>query len=300
MCRYTVSIFTFMYLLCQAICLAAPQTDATTEKSVRIIGGNPTTIEKYPYPVQVNKNNQLICGGTLVSQRCVLSAAHCFVSRDKPTPNVRQYSARVGSPALNTGGNVHQATALVIHDSYNLNTQENDIAVMVLRANVTLSIRVMVGRLPWSNMVVADNASLVHIGWGHTQMGGNLAQVLNKVTVRKVNHQRCASQYEMPDHRVSTNMICAGLLGTGGADACQGDSGGPLIYQYGDMTIEVGVTSWGQECGHQNFPGVSTRVANYTEWINKQIVKYNASPALSTVNILVLLASLVASMVVLK
>ncbi|RVE40446.1 hypothetical protein evm_014904 [Chilo suppressalis] len=114
------------------------------------------------------------------------------------------------------GGSVQQATALVIHDSYNLNTQENDIAVMVLRANVTLSSRVMVGRLPWSNMVVADNASLVHIGWGHTQMGGNLAQVLNEVTVRKVNHQRCAIQYAMAGDRVFTNMICAGLLGTGG------------------------------------------------------------------------------------
>ncbi|CAH0403523.1 unnamed protein product [Chilo suppressalis] len=183
MCRYTVSIFTFTYLLCQAVCLAAPQTDATTENSVRIIGGNPTTIERYPYAVQVNQHNQLICGGTLVSQRCVLSAAHCFVSRDIPRPTVRQYSARVGSAALNSG-----------------------------------------------------------------------------------------------------------------ADACQGDSGGPLIYE----GIVVGVTSWGRECGHPAFPGVSTRVANYTEWINTQIVKYNASPALSSVNVLVLLASLVASVAVLK
>ncbi|RVE48354.1 hypothetical protein evm_007014 [Chilo suppressalis] len=289
-----------MYLLCQAICLAAPQIDATAGKSVRIIGGNSTTIEKFPYAVQVNENNRLICGGSLVSQRCVLSAAHCFVSRDKLTPNVRLYSARVGSAALNTGGSVHQLVTIVIHDQYNYNTEENDIAVMVLRANVTLSISVMLVQLPLPGLMVPDNATLMHIGWGRTQVDGDLAQVLNMVAVRKVNHQICASQYELLDLRVSTNMICAGLLGTGGADACQGDSGGPLIYQYGDMTIVVGVTSWGQECGDPNFPGVSARVANYTDWINEQIVKYNASPLLSTVNVLVLLASLVASMVVLK
>lgn len=62
---------------------------------------------------------------------------------------------------------------------------------------------------------------------------------------------------------VTENMICAGIWGEGGKDACQGDSGGPLYYD----NITIGVVSWGMGCARADYPGVSTSVASYTNWI---------------------------------
>nr|AFW03961.1 trypsin 1a [Diatraea saccharalis] len=291
-----ISIFTFVYCLFQAVCSAAPQLESVVSNNTRIVGGTPTTIERYPYAVQVNMNNRLVCGGTLISRTCVLSAAHCFVDRYNPTPNPSHYSARVGATRRDSGGSTYRTRAIIVHERHNFITQDSDIAVMALRNSVRLSNTVALAQLPRQGLVVPDNATLIHIGWGALWVNGPLAQELNHVTIQKVNHIACARQYAMIQLTVTTNMICAGLP-SGGADACQGDSGGPLIASNG---LVVGVTSWGNGCGHPLFPGVSARVSNFSNWIDLQVARYNASPTLSSVNVLVLMASLLASVAVLK
>ena len=67
-------------------------------------------------------------------------------------------------------------------------------------------------------------------------------------------------------------MICAGYQGVGGKDACQGDSGGPLICNYKGNPMLVGVVSWGQGCGEQQYPGVYTRVTPILGWIQEKMV----------------------------
>ncbi|CAH2094963.1 unnamed protein product [Euphydryas editha] len=94
---------------------------------------------------------------------------------------------------------------------------------------------------------------------------GITAFILRDVEIYTVNNTLCRQRYAQLDlgNRVTENMICAGLLDVGGRDACQGDSGGPLYYG----NILIGVVSLGYGCAHAIYPGISTSVAPYTDWI---------------------------------
>ncbi|XP_038219342.1 trypsin, alkaline C-like, partial [Zerene cesonia] len=254
--------------------LTAKLDTSSDETSVRIIGGTPASIEKYPYTVQILYNRQLTCGGTLLTRRHVMSSAHCFVTSTGQLASASLFSVRVGSTYQGTGGSLHSVSQIRIHERYNSPVRDNDIAVMSLSSAVTLSASVALAFIPEQGAIVPDNASVVTVGWGRTStvIEGSSA-FLNEVTVQKVNIQTCASRYLMlqnitgEPYPVTNNMICAGLLDTGGKDACQGDSGGPLIYR----GVVVGATSWGYDCAHPLFPGVSARVASYTTWLNNTI-----------------------------
>ncbi|KAJ8709010.1 hypothetical protein PYW07_008836 [Mythimna separata] len=86
------------------------------------------------------------------------------------------------------------------------------------------------------------------------------------VSIYTIDNALCTARYAslLIPQRVTENMICAGILDVGGKDACQGDSGGPL---YSTNDILVGVVSWGRGCADPFYPGVSARVASYTDWI---------------------------------
>ncbi|XP_041983200.1 trypsin, alkaline A-like [Aricia agestis] len=164
----------------------------------RIVGGEPTTVEKYPSIVQVDALGLFSgvwgqsCAASILTSRTIVSAAHCFAG------------LRIGFKII----------------------------------SLTYSF----------------------------QQGGSASPVLLDVTIYTVNTDECADRYlTLPTPGIVTeNMICAGILDVGGKDACQGDSGGPLYY--GD-NILVGVVSWGHGCANETYPGISTAVGSYTQWI---------------------------------
>ncbi|KAJ8705216.1 hypothetical protein PYW07_011043 [Mythimna separata] len=241
----------------------------------RIIGGTATTIQKYPYTVQVLYTSQFLCGGSLITTSHVLSAAHCFVDDNGITMSPSRYSIRAGTTILNSGGTLHLVTAIRVHEQYNTPIRDNDVAVVTMTTPVNLATSAArVGFLPIQSEVVPDNASVTAVGWGLTDTGLNSpSTVLNEVTVPKINNDICRTRYLVLQNLsgepfpVTTSMLCAGLLDIGGKDACQGDSGGPLLYN----GIIVGITSWGAGCAQPSWPGVSARVASYTNWINNTI-----------------------------
>lgn len=100
--------------------------------------------------------------------------------------------------------------------------------------------------------------------------------MLRDVTIYTVNTEWCRLRYlELPSPGIVTeNMICAGILSVGGRDACQGDSGGPLYFTSAGVNILVGIVSWGHQCANGSFPGVSTAVSPYTNWIIKTVESF--------------------------
>ncbi|KAF9418623.1 hypothetical protein HW555_004589 [Spodoptera exigua] len=267
--------------------VALPATSAS-----RIIGGSSTTIEQYPFTVQVyilsGGANKFTCGGTLLTRRHVLSAAHCFVSSNNAVLNPNLFTIRVGSTFLYSGGTTHQVSAIVVHENYGSPVRNNDIAVLLLRTAVTLSSSVISAKIPMQGASVPDNATVIAVGWGKTDFA-DISSVLNEVSVRKINLSICQFNYlrlqatnGIP-YPVTNNMVCAGILGVG--DACQGDSGGPLLY--GDVV--VGVTSWGAGCALADYPGVYARVSSYTTWINNTINRFNGASSVSGIRITLLI-----------
>ena len=93
--------------------------------------------------------------------------------------------------------------------------------------------------------------------------------------VPTITNADCSNDYKDYHIPVTESMICAGYQGVGGKDACQGDSGGPLICNSNGNPVLVGVVSWGQGCGEQQYPGVYTRVTPILDWIQEKMVTSN-------------------------
>ncbi|CAG9109004.1 unnamed protein product [Plutella xylostella] len=155
----------------------------------------------------------------------------------------------------------------VVHEDYKyLKSYDNDVAVLVLPTSVSnyRSSSVQPAVIPPGGYVVPDKASVVAVGWGQTDTNcsKSLPLGLRHVGLRKVDRDTCAARFSI--FFSYNNMLCAGLLGVGGAGACRGDSGGPLVYN----GVVVGVTSFAMRCDDSFYPHVFTRVASYTDWIN--------------------------------
>merc|ERR1711874_46945 len=142
----------------------------------------------------------------------------------------------------------------------------NDIALIKLSRPVNFSSEVLPVCLPPRTPTYTNKVATV-TGWGTTSSGGSTSDVLREVDVRVWSNLECErTQY---GSAIKDTMLCAASQhGHGGQDSCQGDSGGPLVFQDGGSNYDlIGVVSWGNGCGLQNFPGVYTRVSKYLDWI---------------------------------
>ncbi|XP_026317344.1 trypsin CFT-1-like [Hyposmocoma kahamanoa] len=258
----------------------------------RIIGGTPASIDQYPFAAQIIVRGYLTCGGSLLTLRNVLSAAHCFFDWNNNLIRTRDVRVRAGTSNNNSGGTRLRVSRIAIHERYNMPLRDNDIAILQTSSRFPRGSRIRLALIPFQNDVVPDNSPLIHIGWGITWVHGQqLSPYLRHVPVLKINREVCASRYQQlgveqnSSFPVTENMMCAGLLDLGGAGACRGDRGGPLLF---NRTIVVGVVSWGHDCAHPQYPGVNMRVARYSNWINATVANLNGSPSVSESRVILL------------
>ncbi|CAH0723384.1 unnamed protein product, partial [Brenthis ino] len=245
--------------LCLAVAIAAPSNPQ------RIVGGTVTSIDRYPYAAVLLYswsglgNFGQSCGGAIINNRSILSAAHCFAG-----DVAAQWRVRVGSTNAHSGGVVHQTSRLINHPQYNHNsrTYDNDIAILQVTSAFIYNNNVQPGRIADHNYNLLDNQAVWAIGWGRTTFGGAPSEQLRHVQIWTVNQNTCRNRYALI-RPITDNMLCSGWLDVGGRDQCQGDSGGPLLHG----TTIVGVCSWGEGCAERYYPGVNARVSRYTSWI---------------------------------
>ncbi|XP_020711972.2 transmembrane protease serine 9-like [Athalia rosae] len=226
----------------------------------KIVGGTATTINNYPYLVSIIYNKEHVCGGSLISNQWILTAAHCIDGLKTSLFNVR-----VGSTYRTKGGTLVTAiSSIVTHELYDDDSYDYDVGLIRLASALTLSNAVKTVILPSSTYTVADRTSCAIAGWGKTSYGGAMSQFLLALTVPIVSQKVC---YDTFIHRntVTARMICAGYT-TGAKDTCQGDSGGPLVCN----KVQVGIVSWGAGCAAVGYPGVYSRVSALRDWIKKK------------------------------
>src|SRR5262245_22267851 len=226
----------------------------------RIVGGVPTDIKEHPWQVALDVNGAL-CGGSIIAQNWVLTAAHCFGDA-RQLNNVR---AKAGTTNRKTGGAWTTAERVVVHENYNANTHEHDLALVKLK---TRPAGQMIPLAQPEQQLEACQV-LEITGWGRTAEGGAASEILMKATVPYVETTTC-NEPDAYNGIIQSGMICAGLR-EGGVDSCQGDSGGPLVLRGDDGAVLIGVVSWGEGCARKLKYGVYTRVTPYRDWITKVI-----------------------------
>ncbi|CAG4977672.1 unnamed protein product [Parnassius apollo] len=248
-------------LLLLALGLAA--VAAVPKNPQKIVGGSTTTIEQYPFGASLLYSwfgilyNQA-CGGTVLNNRAILSAAHCFVG-----DNANNWRIRLGSSNANSGGQVYNTNQIISHPDYNSRTLDNDVAILRSSSAFLFSNSVSAASIAGSGYNLGDDQVVWAIGWGTTSVGGFSSEQLRHVQIWTVNQDICRIRYAELGMTVTDNMLCSGWLDVGGRDQCQGDSGGPLIHN----NVIVGVCSWGYRCALARYPGVNARVSRFTSWI---------------------------------
>jgi len=239
----------------------------------RIVGGEVTEVNEYPWQAGIvsRGGNYVWCGGALISDQWVLTAAHC-ISNSRVQVLLGEHDYRDSTETDSIRSDI---STFVNHPSYDSKTTNYDFSLLKLAqpVNFTEHPHIRPICLPADDSQTYANFAATVTGWGTTASGGSLSSKLREVTVKVVSNEECRNS-GYASSSITDQMICAGVQ-NGGKDSCQGDSGGPLISSgTGDGTTpgqnyeHIGVVSWGYGCAVANYPGVYARTTKQLSWIN--------------------------------
>ncbi|XP_055907816.1 trypsin delta-like [Eupeodes corollae] len=218
----------------------------------RVVHGQPTEITVFPYLVSLQQFNSHICGGSILNEQWVLTAAHCLKTIIDNN-QVSTLKIRAGSSEWPHGGVLMSAETAFMHEYYDPRTLLNDIALIKVYGGFVYSDTIQpVGIL---TSPIRSGKSVVVSGWGQLAASNpQLPTHVQAVEMKFYSNQDCAKTY---GRALFDTMVCA--IGPV-QDACNGDSGGPLVIS-GSRT-QVGVVSWGVRCSDAGLPGVYTDLTN--------------------------------------
>jgi V8-like Glu-specific endopeptidase len=253
-------------------CGAGPKSVASfSDQIAKIVNGEEAAPNSWPFIVPLLNNGRQFCGGSLIDNIHVLTAAHCVAhmsSWDVARLSVA-LSVHTIKP-LDSQSSSYKVRRVTRHKSFDSRTLYNDVAILTLESAVQFSPKVSPICLPSasdSNSYV--NRDTVVMGWGTLREGGSQASKLMQVTVSVQPNDVCKKNYgsNAPGGIIDT-MLCAAAPGK---DSCQGDSGGPLVIKNGDSWTQVGIVSWGIGCAQNPYAGVYTRVTSFMNWITNNL-----------------------------
>ncbi|KAK3861853.1 hypothetical protein Pcinc_032229 [Petrolisthes cinctipes] len=240
----------------------------------RIVGGAPAENHEFPWQVSLqwryNWYTYHVCGGAVLDQNWVITAAHC-THQFEP----KDLAVVAGDHALKAKEGSEQTRyveKIVEHSGYNSNTQQHDLALLKLSSPLILD-GLTVSPICLPSYRNGFSGYCVVAGWGKLSENGDTSDILRKVVVPVISDSRCQRSYRDIGYTgpITSSMICAGYS-TGGKDACQGDSGGPFVCRGPDNRYHLaGIVSWGIGCARANVPGVYTEVSYYVDWISNVI-----------------------------
>ncbi|KAJ2951701.1 hypothetical protein O0L34_g13863 [Tuta absoluta] len=247
------------------------------DPAARIVGGSQAAPGSVPYMVALSQGlliRGFLCGGSILSQRTVLTAAHCIEALIGFGSQLSS-SARVtvGTDRWNTGGQTLSLSRNVTHANYVSSNIKNDIGILITSSNIVLSARV-VPVIPNFNFVEAGVVARA-AGWGRTRMGGPISATLLELIVQTIEGERCIK--EVAEAAIIHNMnlpdvephieLCT--IHSSGHGMCHGDSGSALVRV--DNGQQIGVVSWGVPCAH-GAPDMFVRLSAFRDWVLEHLV----------------------------
>ncbi|XP_076174782.1 venom serine protease Bi-VSP [Ptiloglossa arizonensis] len=255
--------------------LEPPHCGFNNVTHTRVVGGEPAQLGAWPWIVALGyhgKENPLkprwLCGGSLISAKHVLTAAHCASRADL-------FMVRVGDLNLLRDDDGASPVEIeidqkIVHPQYSTSKMENDIAVLRLKEEVQFTDLIYPICLPIKEPLRSKNFYRFFpfiAGWGAVESRGPASADLLEAQVPVVSNDDCKKAYSRFKNAViDQRVLCAGYA-QGGKDACQGDSGGPLMLLQKKTVYQIGVVSYGYKCAVPGFPGVYARVTEYLDFV---------------------------------
>ncbi|XP_059725646.1 complement factor D-like [Haemorhous mexicanus] len=226
----------------------------------RILRGSEARPHLKPYMASLQLDGQHVCGGFLIAQQWVLSAAHCMEGTDgklfqvllgahsltQPEPHKRLYRVRAQFP----------------HPGSNIHNNKDDLLLLQLEEKAELNTDVRVLPFQREDRDVAADTVCEVAGWGTTDHSGSRPDRLQQLERPVISRDVC-NHRTRHDGTITPNMMCTDSRRK---DTCKGDSGGPLVC--GGVAEGV-VTAGSRVCGNYKKPAIYTRIAPYAAWIDR-------------------------------
>ncbi len=298
---FRICLMIFMLSPAGAV-LAAEGDDRKQEPGKEfIIGGDPAFISTYPFLGAVMDRTSLdsffapddkflaqYCAGTLIAPSWVLTAAHCVVVTDPdgfPTNilmDPEQIVVVFNMTDLDSNqGDLSDVERMIVHEDFNgrldAPTVTADIALLKLATDLTLQPVVHYNR----DAAVPAGTPATITGWGADGYDNiedeptSFPSILQAAETMVVSNQDCVDAYAGAQVEINETHVCAAAPGV---DVCAADSGAPLLVEAkqlaggGSGFVQVGITSFGIGCADPDFPGVYTRLSEYTDWIERNML----------------------------
>ncbi|GIX67754.1 serine protease 42, partial [Caerostris extrusa] len=204
----------------------------------RIVGGSDTYEGEFPWTVSIRLLTTHYCGGVIINEWWVLTAAHCVKRYSSRYFRVRVGEKDVSVDGFRTEYDIH-VDEIVIHPEFGQPRRySNDLALLKLKRPMVFNYYTQPICLPnpYTNL---DGRTATVVGWGW----------MNEIDKKKIRETAESDE--------------------GGRDACQGDSGGPLIMVEDNHFSIIGIVSAGVGCGRKHLPGIYSRVALFVPWIKE-------------------------------
>ncbi|XP_063734232.1 coagulation factor X isoform X2 [Eleginops maclovinus] len=233
----------------------------------RIVNGEDCPPGECPWQaLLLNEDKQGFCGGTILNEYVILTAAHCMNASSYIYVRLGEFDVLVNEGNEAT----HEVETIITHHRYKPDTYHNDIALMKLSTPIKFSQFILPACIPeqdFAERVLMRQPDGMVSGFGRLGEGRQPSTILQRLTMPYVDRQTC---FESTQLRITTRMFCAGY-DTIAKDSCQGDSGGPHVTRYGNTYFITGIVSWGEGCARKGKYGVYTQVSKYISWIHEGI-----------------------------
>jgi secreted trypsin-like serine protease len=275
--------------------LSGLQRPAIAEDTEMIVGGTPAPEGKYPWQVRLYTSmddSKGRCGGTIIADQWVLTAAHCAVVDPTAAANVVPLDAIVvgyGSTDRTKTTKI-ESEKIVVHPDYlQHGTAGNaDLALIKLKQPIANAKAVEFSDPQLDKRLLTPGAKVTVTGWGAvwdpedkgvidmlsqlTAGAADLSERLNyplklhQAEIQVMDNESCRSMFQPSNIPIADSELCAMAPGSR-KNSCYGDSGGPLLASPAPRKyVQVGVVSRG--CGNEHFPNIYTRVSSFSDWIH--------------------------------
>ncbi|BET01142.1 serine-type endopeptidase activity [Nesidiocoris tenuis] len=241
----------------------------TNKENGRIVGGREAFENEYPFSVLLvlKKTGTPFCGGSIISDFHILTAAHCTSS-----VNGSRIAVLVGEHDYTSSDHTRNSRLIDVekvidHPQYDDGTTTNDISILRLAQEIPQSEKVGPVCLPTQRKKLLNKYVKV-MGWGKVTANGRTSTVLNKVNLKVIDLEICRTVYGNVN-TVNPSQICTWAPKR---NSCQANSGGPLVWLDPETNryTQVGIVSYGKECASTD-PAVNTDIAYHLEFIKKII-----------------------------
>ncbi|XP_030642486.1 granzyme B-like [Chanos chanos] len=238
-----------------------------------IVGGKAAKPHSRPYMVSVWSERGHTCGGMLIREDFVMTAAHCLDRKGSTGSGRNHLKVVLGAHNIakkEDSQQVIEVKKYYRHPKFGKNGPSDmnyDIMLLKLKTKAKLNKYVKVLALPKKNGKIPANVKCSIAGWGMKRPNGAESDVLYEVTLKVQSESVCKEKWGKWFDDV--NMMCS--VSDGKQAFCQGDSGGPLICNTSPVGIAIYTSK--EKCTDTNFPEVYTKISTFLPWIHKMMRK---------------------------